>query len=128
MRFVVLCATLAAALPRPGDAQTLLLTESEVLARVSAESPRVRAIRAATDVVRAESLAARRWPNPRLTIDRESVAGVTEYLTMIGQPLPITGRRSLDIESAEALVQASAARADDAVRRARADVRIAYAQ
>lgn len=104
------------------------MTEADVLARVSADSPRVRAIRAATDVVRAESLSARRWPNPRLTVDRESVAGVTEYLTMIGQPLPITGRRGLEIRSADALAEASAARTDDVLRRARADVRFAYAQ
>ena len=60
MRAVVLCATLAAALlpPRAG-AQSLSLSEADVLARLSAESPRVRAIRASTDVVRAEGLAAR---------------------------------------------------------------------
>ena len=128
MRCVVLCATLAALSPLSAGAQSLSMTEADVLARVSAESPRVRAIRAASDVVRAESLAARRWPNPRVTVDRESVAGVTEYLTMVGQPLPITGRRGLEMQSADALAEASAARADDIVRRTRADVRLAYAQ
>jgi outer membrane protein TolC len=43
------------------------------------------------------------------------------------QPLPITGRRRLERASATALVDASTYRADDAVRRARADLRIAYA-
>jgi outer membrane protein, heavy metal efflux system len=128
MRCVVPCAALAVLLPLSASAQSLSMTEADVLARVSADSPRVRAIRAATDVVRAESLSARRWPNPRLTVDRESVAGVTEYLTMIGQPLPITGRRGLEIRSADALAEASAARTDDVLRRARADVRFAYAQ
>jgi cobalt-zinc-cadmium efflux system outer membrane protein len=128
MRCVVPCAALAVLLPLSASAQSLSMTEADVLARVSADSPRVRAIRAATDVVRAESLSARRWPNPRLTVDRESVAGVTEYLTMIGQPLPITGRRGLEIRSADALADASAARTDDVLRRARADVRFAYAQ
>ena len=56
MRSVVLCATLAALLPSRAGAQSLSLTEADVLARLSVESPRVRAIRAATDVVRAEAL------------------------------------------------------------------------
>jgi len=129
MRSVVVCATLAAALlPWRANAQSLSLTETEALARLSVESPRVRAIRAGTDVVRAEALSASRWPNPRLTVDRESVAGVTEYLTMVAQPLPITGRRRLEMQAASALVDASATRADDVIRRARADLRVAFAQ
>lgn len=129
MRYVVVCATLAAALvPWRANAQSLSLTEAEALARLSNESPRVRAIRAGTDVVRAEALSAGRWPNPRVTVDRESVAGVTEYLTMVAQPLPITGRRRLEMQAASALVDASATRTDDVIRRARADLRAAFAQ
>jgi len=128
MRSVVLCATLAALLPSRAGAQSLSLTEADVLARLSVESPRVRAIRAGTDIVRAEALSARRWPNPRITVDRESVAGVTEYLTMVAQPLPITGRRRLEILAASALVDASTTRTDDLLRRARADLRLAFAQ
>lgn len=129
MRRVVIRATLAAfLLPWSASAQTLSLSELEALARLSPESPRVRAIRASIDVARADVLAAQRWPNPRLTVDRESVAGVTEYLTMVAQPLPITGRRGLDAQAASLLVDASSSRADDAVRRARADLRIAFAQ
>ena len=56
MRSVVVCATLAAAfLPWRANAQSLSLTEADALSRVSIESPRVRAIRAGTDVVRAEA-------------------------------------------------------------------------
>jgi cobalt-zinc-cadmium efflux system outer membrane protein len=129
MRSVVICATLAAAfLPCRASAQSLLLTETDALARLSVESPRVRSIRAGTDVVRAEALSAARWPNPRVTVDRESVAGVTEYLTMVAQPLPITGRRRLEMQAASALIDASATRADDVIRRARADLRVAFAQ
>src|SRR6185295_15860103 len=129
MRSVVVCATLAAALlPWRANAQSLSLTETEALARLSVESPRVRAIRAGTDVVRAEALSAGRWPNPRVTVDRESVAGVTEYLTMVAQPLPITGRRRLEMQAASALVDASSTRTDDVLRRARANLRVAYAQ
>jgi outer membrane protein, heavy metal efflux system len=129
MRKAALCGALAAALVPSGvAAQSLMLTESDALARLSTTSPRVRAIRAATDIARVDILTAGRWPNPRLTIDRESVGGVTEYLTMVAQPLPITGRRTFEVQAASALVSASTSRADDDVRRLRADMRVAFAQ
>jgi cobalt-zinc-cadmium efflux system outer membrane protein len=53
---------------------------------------------------------------------------VTEYLTMVSQSLPITGRRSLDGQSASALVAATSSRADDDLRRLQADVRMAFAE
>ena len=128
MRTCIVRAAIALALvPAVAGAQSLSLTESEVLARLSPDSPRVRAIRAAVDVARVDVLAAGRWPNPRLTIDRESVAGVTEYLTMVSQPLPITGRRDLAVQAATASASASASRADEDVRRLRADARLAFA-
>jgi cobalt-zinc-cadmium efflux system outer membrane protein len=55
------------------------------------------------------------------------VAGITEYLTMVAQPLPITGRRGLAVQAAAASASASASRADDDVRRLRADARLAFA-
>ena len=129
MRTVVLCATLAALmLPSDAGAQSLPLTEAEALARLSPASPRVRAIRAAIDVARADVLAAGRWPNPRITFDREAVAGVTENMAMVSQALPITGRRGFEMQAASALVDASSSRAADALRRARADLRLAFAQ
>src|SRR3954447_20052968 len=87
-------------LPRIAAAQTVL-SEADALARLSAESPRVRAIRAATEVVRAEALSAGRWPNPRFTFNREAVAGVTENMFLVTQPLPISGRRGLDVNRSE---------------------------
>src|SRR5262245_13706209 len=128
MRTAVLCAIVAMAIPSHARAQSLPLTEAEALARLSPESPRVRAIRAAVDLARADVIAAGRWPNPRLTWDRESVAGVTENMFMVAQPLPITGRRGLEVQAASAMVEASASRSDDAMRRARADLRLAFAQ
>jgi outer membrane protein, heavy metal efflux system len=129
MRSVVLCATLAALiLPSSAGAQSLPLTEAEALARLSPASPRVRAIGAAVDVARADVLAAGRWPNPRVTFDREAVAGVTENMAMVSQALPITGRRGLEVQAASALLDASSSRADEALRRARADLRHAFAQ
>jgi cobalt-zinc-cadmium efflux system outer membrane protein len=110
----------------PVDAQTVL-SEADALARLSGESPRVRAIRSAVDLARAESAAVGRWPNPRVTFDREAVAGVTETMTMIAQPLPITGRRGLEKSAASALADAATSRTDDEMRRARADLRLAFA-
>jgi cobalt-zinc-cadmium efflux system outer membrane protein len=111
----------------PAASQTVL-PEAEALARLSADSPRARAIRAGVDVARAEVSVAGRWPNPRLTIDRESVAGVSETLTTVLQPLPVTGRRGLEREAASAAAEANAGRAEDEVRRLRADLRLAYAE
>jgi cobalt-zinc-cadmium efflux system outer membrane protein len=128
MRALVFCAALAAVVPSSAHAQSLQLTEPEALAHLSPDSPRVRAIRSAIDVARADALAAARWPNPRLTFDRESVAGVTENMTMVAQLLPINGQRGLQIDAAAALVDASSGRVDDELRRARADLRIAFAQ
>jgi cobalt-zinc-cadmium efflux system outer membrane protein len=129
MRSVVPCATFAVlAFSSLAAAQPLPLTEAEALHRLSDSSPRVRAIRAAIELARVDVLAAGRWPNPRFTVDRESVAGNTEYLTMVGQLLPITGQRGLQAQAASALVDAASSRADDAIRRARADLRLAFAQ
>ena len=115
-----------ASLSAPAASQTVL-SEPDALARLSVESPRVRAIVAGIDLARADVMAAARWPNPRVTIDRESVAGVTEHITTVGLVLPITGRRGLEVDAADALVEASTSRAGDQVRRARADLRIAFA-
>lgn len=128
MRALVLCAALAVVPPSRAGAQSLPLTESEALARFSPNSARVRASRAAIDVARADVVSAARWPNPRLTFDRESVAGVTEIMTMVTQPLPVSGHRRFQIDAAMALVDASSSRADDELRRARADLRITFAE
>jgi outer membrane protein TolC len=105
----------------------LVLTEAEVLAKLSPDNARVRAIRAPLAVAQVDVLSAGRWPNPRLTVDRESVAGTTEYLTMVAQPLPITGRRGLETDAATAQVSAASSRVDDQMRRLRADLRVAFA-
>jgi cobalt-zinc-cadmium efflux system outer membrane protein len=110
----------------PATAQTVL-TEADALGRLSADSPRVRAIRAAIELVRVDVQAATRWPNPRATYNREAVAGITEHMVTVTQPLPITGRRDLEASAASELVEASARRADEEIRRARMELRNAYA-
>lgn len=126
---MVLCATLAAfALPSTVGAQSVRLTEADALARFSPESPRVRALRSDIEVAKVDVMAANRWPNPRLTYDRESVAGVREDMFMVSQVLPVTGRRGFAVDAANAVVGATGLRVDEALRRARADLRIAFAQ
>ena len=127
MRAVFVRVALAVALPASAGAQTMTLTEAQALAQLTPDNPRVRAINAPIDVARADVIAAGRWPNPRVSYDRESVAGVTEHLAMVGQVLPITGRRPLEVNAASALVDAASGRASDQLRRLRADLRLAFA-
>jgi cobalt-zinc-cadmium efflux system outer membrane protein len=127
MRAAVFCAALAVAFGSvPAGAQSLTLTESEALSRLSTDSPRARAARSPIDIARVDVLNAARWPNPRLIWDRESVAGISETMVMVAQPLPITGRRGFEIQAAAALVTATSNRTDDEIRRLRADLRLAF--
>jgi cobalt-zinc-cadmium efflux system outer membrane protein len=104
-----------------------VLSESDAIARLYAESPRVRAIRTGVEVARAEALAAGRWPNPLFTFNREAVAGVTENMVFVTQRLPVSGRRGLEVNAASSLAVGSERRADAAVRQVRAALRQAYA-
>jgi len=126
MRLLILCVAVGVFLPAASVAQTLSLTESQALARLSDESPRVQGVRAAVDVARADVLSAARWPNPRVTFNREAVAGITENMLMVAQVLPVAGRRRFEVSAASARVEAATSRADDAVRRLRADLRLAF--
>lgn len=127
MRTFFVCAAIASSvLPATARAQTVRLTEAEVLARLGNDSPRVLAARAAIDVARADVLAAARWPNPRVTFNREAVVGVTEHQLMVGQPLPVTGWRGLERSAATARVEAVSSRAEERIRRVRADLRLAF--
>jgi cobalt-zinc-cadmium efflux system outer membrane protein len=117
----------AALLPAGAAAQTLSLTEVQVLAQLTPQNPRVRAIKGPVEIARADVLSAGRFPNPRGTYNRESVAGVTEHITTVGQVLPIAGRRPLEVSAATGLVDAATGRADDQLRRLRTAVRLAFA-
>jgi cobalt-zinc-cadmium efflux system outer membrane protein len=130
MRALISRAAFAALLflPASARAQSLSLTEADALSRLSMESPRVRAIKSAIELARADVIAAGRWPNPRVTIDREAVAGTTEYITSVGQLLPVNGQRGFQIRAASSMVDAGASRADEEVRRVRADLRLAFGQ
>ena len=129
MRSLFVGALFAAAwLPASAAAQTSTLTEAQALAQLTPENPRVRAIHAPTELARADVLAAGRWPNPRGSYNRESVGGVTEHITTVGQVLPISGRRPLELSAATAMVDVAAGRAADQLRRLRIDLRLAFAE
>ena len=53
--------------------------------------------------------------------------GITEHITMVAQPLPITGRRGFEVDAASAMVAATTSRSDEEIRRLRADLRLAFA-
>jgi cobalt-zinc-cadmium efflux system outer membrane protein len=119
---------LSAAAPSATSLSETVLSEAAALSRLSADSPRVRAIRAAVAIADADAATARRLPNPVIASTRETAAGVTEVITAVAQPLPIvTGRRAFEISAAHALVEAATSRADEGLRRARAELRLAYA-
>ena len=127
MRTFLVCAAFTMAFtPASARAQTVALTESEALAQLGADSSRVQAARASIEVARADVLAAARWPNPRVTYNREAVAGIAEDMFTVTQPLPVSGRRRLEISAAMARVEASSLRAEDQIRRLRADLRLAF--
>jgi cobalt-zinc-cadmium efflux system outer membrane protein len=126
MRTLIVCFAVGTGLVQSAVAQTLPLTESQALSRLSTESPRVQAVRAGIDIARADVLAAARWPNPRVSFNREAVAGVTENMLMVAQLLPVAGRRRFEVSAASARVEAATSRADDAIRRLRADLRLAF--
>ncbi len=112
----------AAQIPAPTP-----LSEAEALSRLSAESPRVRALRSSIDVAEAEVALVGRWPNPRVTATREAAAGVSEVLSTVLQPLPVTGVRALERSAAGERVGAATSRADQSIRRMRAELQHAFA-
>jgi outer membrane protein, heavy metal efflux system len=127
MRVGLICVAIVAVFhPTRGDAQTMSLTEREVLDRLTAENPRVQAARAGADAVRSEMLAAGRWPNPSVSFAHEAAGGVSEAMLTVAQPLPLSGRRGLEVRAASARADAAGYRADERVRRLRADARLAF--
>lgn len=126
MRTFLVCVAFAAIVPAFDAVAQTTVTESEVLAQLTVENARVQAARASVDIARAEVLAAARWPNPRVTFNREAVASVTENMLTVSQTLPITGRRRLDVGAATARMEANGLRVEDRIRRLRGDLRLAF--
>jgi outer membrane protein, heavy metal efflux system len=125
LRRLPLCVLLFVIGPGVATAQQVL-TEADAVARLSLESPRARAARAEVDIMKAEAMAAGRFPNPSFTLSREAVAGASENYFLVSQSLPIWGRRGLQTDGAAELVRAAEYRAEDLHRRLRTDVRRAF--
>ena len=70
-----------------------VLTEAQAVAALMASDPRVRALRARIDEVRAREAERVRWPNPGFVYSRESVSEAKDIFVLARQELPITGRR-----------------------------------
>lgn len=126
MRPIVWGVSLSVLLCVPARAQQPL-TEADAVARLSADSPRIRALRAGLAMAEADVLAARRLPNPSVTLSREAAGGVSEKYALVTQVVPITGRRQLETAAARLSASATALRIGDLERRAAAEVRLAFA-
>jgi cobalt-zinc-cadmium efflux system outer membrane protein len=71
----------------------LRLTEREALDRFWTSDPRIRALNARIDEIRATQAERTLWPNPSATFSRESVFGAHDTFVLARQELPISGRR-----------------------------------
>jgi outer membrane protein TolC len=113
-----LCIGALAALPcgaqsSPSAANALLvqLTERDALARLMTHDPRIRALDARVEEVRASQAERTLWPNPSATVSRESLPNAHDIFLLARQELPISGRRgrletagrlAVDVAQAEA--------------------------
>lgn len=107
--------------------QAQRLTERDAVARFLASDPRVRALNARVEEVRASHAERALWPNPVVTFARESVAASQDSFLLARQELPVSGRmRQL---RAAGRIAVEAAQADARFRTAEllAGLREAYA-
>lgn len=103
MRLAIrLCAGALLLCALPGRAQTTgpagpvtTLTEEQAIDWLLAHDPGVRALRTRVDEVRAGFVDRARWPNPSLTVNRESVADTSDTFYVGRQELPLSGRLGL---------------------------------
>lgn len=111
-----------------GTQETMLLrlTEREALARFVASDPRIRALNARIDEIRASQAERTLWPNPSATFSRESVLGAHDTFLLARQELPISGRRSRLQTAGGLAVDAAQAEAQLERSQLQADLREAY--
>lgn len=112
--------------PAPGEAP-LRLTEREAVARFLAADPRIRALNARIDEVRASSAEPTLWPNPSAMFSRESVADTHDTFLLVRQDLPVAGRLSRLRTAGRLAVDAATAEARFERLQLQSDVRGAYA-
>lgn len=107
-------------------AQALRLTEGEAVARLMADNPRIRALNARIEEVRAIHAERVLWPNPAVTFARESVSATDDTFLLARQELPISGRRGHLRSAARLAVEAARAEARFQTRQLQAELRGAY--
>jgi outer membrane protein TolC len=104
----------------------LRLTERDALDRFSTRDPRIRALNAGVDEVRATQAERALWPNPSATFSRESVLGAHDTFLLARQELPVSGRRSRLQAAGRLAVDAAQAGAQFERVRLQTDLREAY--
>jgi cobalt-zinc-cadmium efflux system outer membrane protein len=108
--------------PRPAQP----LTEAQALQRLAASDPRVRALRARVDEIRASQAARAVRTNPVLSFSRESVGGAHDEFLLARQELEISGRLARLREAGRLAVDAAEADAQFQTVQLQASVRDAF--
>jgi outer membrane protein TolC len=111
---------------QPAQEPTLRLTEREALARFVSSDPRMRALNARIEEIRATQAERTLWPDPSATFSRESVLGAHDTFLLARQELPISGRRGRLQTAGRLAVDAAQAEAQLERVQLQADVREAY--
>ena len=103
------------------------LTEAEALQRLAASDPRLRAVRARIEEVRAAQAERVRWSNPTVSFSREQ-AGTHDEFLLARQELPLSGRLGRLGEAGRFAVEAAEADARFQTVLLQADVRGAFTE
>ncbi len=111
---------------QPAQEPMLRLTEREALARFVSSDPRMRALNARIEEIRATQAERTLWPNPSATFSRESVLSAHDTFLLARQELPISGRRARLQTAGRLAVDAAQAEAQLERVQLQSDVREAY--
>jgi cobalt-zinc-cadmium efflux system outer membrane protein len=125
VRALLLCPADAGAQTN-APAQAERLTESDTVARFMADSPRIRALNARIEQVRAVHAERALWPNPAVTFSRESVLNTDDTFLLARQELPLSGRRGQLRTAGRIALEAAQAEARFQTMQLQADLREAY--
>jgi outer membrane protein, heavy metal efflux system len=105
----------------------LRLTERDALGRFLSSDPRIRALNARIEEIRATQAERTLWPNPSATFSRESVLGAHDTFLLGRQEVPISGRRGRLQTAGRLAVDVAQAEAQLERVQLQAEVREAYA-
>lgn len=111
-----------------GDAATRVqrLTEAQAVSRLMTSDPRVRAMSARIDEVRAMQAERVIWPNPAISYSRESVTDADDVFLVARQELPVSGRRGRLRTAGRMAIEAAQADARFQTIQLQADLRQAF--